>query len=195
MLGQIIDLRKPSLINALSFDHQVYFWMNIFGKRSALPFFRRERSQKGEKRGFYACNQTQLDDFVHKQTIICSQLFAGHIMVGFWPMKKKNNLHGSHILPVFFFRISNQAQLSQMKHLKNWRTAFVVLLHQLVLYSLLTMFFLLCTCCGGHAWSAGIKAMFLKGIYVTYWHRVCQSFRLFDIFMIYRGAIAGIDPS
>ena len=54
--------------------------MNIFGK----PFFTQERSQKGEKCGFvYA----QLDDYVHKQTIICRQLFAGH-MVGFGPMKK-----------------------------------------------------------------------------------------------------------
>ena len=62
--------------------------MNIFGKRSDLPFFTQERSQKGEKRGFvYAYNQTQLDEFAHKQTIICRQLFAGH-MVGFRPMKK-----------------------------------------------------------------------------------------------------------
>ena len=63
-------------------------------------------------------DQTQLDDFVHKQTIILRQLFAGH-MVGFWPIKKKNNLHGSHILSGFFLRISSQALLSQMKHLKN----------------------------------------------------------------------------
>ena len=165
--------------------------MNIFGKRSDLPFFTQVWSQKGEKHGFvYACNQTQLDDFAHEQTIIHRQLFAGHV-VGFWPMKKKNNLHESHIFSVFFFRISNQALLSQMKHLKNWRTAFVVLLLQLVLYSLLTMFILLCICCGGHAWSTDIKAMFLKGIFVTYWHRVCQSFRFFEIFMICRGAIAG----
>ena len=40
------------------------------------------------------------------------------MVVDFRPMKKKNNLHGSHILSVFF-RISNQALLSQMKHLKN----------------------------------------------------------------------------
>ena len=166
--------------------------MNILGKWSHLPFFTQERWQKGEKRGFvYACNQTQLDDFAHEQSIICRQLFSGH-MVGFWLVKKKNNLYGSHILSVFFFRISNQALLSQMKHLKNWRTAFVVLLLQLVLYSLLTMFFLLCTCCGGHAWSA---FWFLKGIYVTYWRRVCQNFRVFEIFMICRGAIAGIESS
>ena len=75
-----MDLRWPSLITTLSSDHQVYFLMNILGK----PFFTQERSQKGEKCGFvYA----QLDDYVHKQTIICRQLFAGH-MVGFGPMKK-----------------------------------------------------------------------------------------------------------
>ena len=39
------------------------------------------------------CNQTQLDDIVHWQTIICRQLFAGHI-VGSQPMKRKKNLHG-----------------------------------------------------------------------------------------------------
>ena len=38
------------------------------------------------------CSQTQLDDIAHEQTIICRQLFAGHV-VGFWPMKKKKNLH------------------------------------------------------------------------------------------------------
>ena len=27
-----------------------------------------------------------------EQTTICRQLFAGHV-VGFWPMKRKNNLH------------------------------------------------------------------------------------------------------
>ena len=38
------------------------------------------------------CSQTQLDDIAHEQTIICRQLFAGH-MLGFWPMKRKKNLH------------------------------------------------------------------------------------------------------
>ena len=42
-------------------------------------------------------NQTQLDGIAHEQTIICRQLFAGH-MVGFWPMKRKKNLHGMIIL-------------------------------------------------------------------------------------------------
>ena len=37
-------------------------------------------------------SQTQLDDIADEQTIICRQLFAGHV-VGFQPMKRKKNLH------------------------------------------------------------------------------------------------------
>ena len=37
-------------------------------------------------------SQTQLDDIAHKQTVICRQLFAGHL-VGFRPMKRKKTLH------------------------------------------------------------------------------------------------------
>ena len=43
------------------------------------------------------CSQTQLDDIAHEQTITCRQLFAGHL-VGFWPMKRKKNLHRMIIL-------------------------------------------------------------------------------------------------
>ena len=39
------------------------------------------------------CNQTQLDETAHEQTISCRQLFAGHV-VGFRPMKRKKKLHG-----------------------------------------------------------------------------------------------------
>ena len=38
------------------------------------------------------CSQTQLDDIAHEQTLICRQLFAGHV-VGFRRMKRKKNLH------------------------------------------------------------------------------------------------------
>ena len=38
------------------------------------------------------CGQTQLDNIAHEQTIICKQLFAGHV-VGSRPMKRKKNLH------------------------------------------------------------------------------------------------------
>ena len=37
------------------------------------------------------CSQTQLDDIAHEQSIICRQLFAGHV-VGSQPMKRKTNL-------------------------------------------------------------------------------------------------------
>ena len=36
------------------------------------------------------CSQTQLDDIAHEQIIICTLLFAGHV-VGFRPMKRKTN--------------------------------------------------------------------------------------------------------
>ena len=111
----LIDLRLLSSITALSFDHQVYFLMNIFWKRSDLPFFTQVRSQKGEKRGFvYACKQTQLDDFAHEQSIICRQL------CGLLASEKEEPFAWkSYSFCFFFFRISNQALLSQMKHLKN----------------------------------------------------------------------------
>ena len=74
--------------------------MNIFGKRSDLSFFTQERPQEGEKRCFvyawaeYYCGPTQgltqLDDIAYEQTIICRQLFAGHV-VGFRPIKRKKN--------------------------------------------------------------------------------------------------------
>ena len=34
------------------------------------------------------CSQTLLDGIAHEQTIICRQLFAGHV-VGFRPMERK----------------------------------------------------------------------------------------------------------
>jgi len=37
------------------------------------------------------CSQTKLDDIAHEQTIICRQLFAGHV-VSALPMKRKKNL-------------------------------------------------------------------------------------------------------
>ena len=37
-------------------------------------------------------SQTQLDDIAHEQTIICRQLFAGHV-VGSRLIKRKKNFH------------------------------------------------------------------------------------------------------
>ena len=52
--------------------------MNIFGKRSDVPFFTQERSQDRESVVLFTheqnhdiiCSQTQMDDIEHKQTII-----------------------------------------------------------------------------------------------------------------------------
>ena len=38
------------------------------------------------------CSQKQLNDIAHEPTIICRELFAGHV-VGSWAMKRKKHLH------------------------------------------------------------------------------------------------------
>ena len=71
--------------------------MNILGKRSDLPFSRKSDRKKEKSTVSFThvqniiCSQTQLDGIAHEQTIICRQLFAGHV-VGSWPMKRKKNL-------------------------------------------------------------------------------------------------------
>ena len=75
----------------------VFFLMNILGKRSDLPFSRKSNRKKEKSTVSFThvqniiCSQTQLDGIAHEQTIICRQLFAGHV-VGFQPMKRKKNL-------------------------------------------------------------------------------------------------------
>ena len=65
-------------------------------KRSAI--FTQERSQEGEKRGLFTheqnsiCSQKQLNDIAHEHTIICRQLFAGHV-VGSRPMKRNRMIY------------------------------------------------------------------------------------------------------
>ena len=38
------------------------------------------------------CSPKKLNDIAHEHTIVCRQLFAGHV-VGSWPMKRKKHLH------------------------------------------------------------------------------------------------------
>ena len=83
----------------LSFNHQVCFSTNIFGKQSNLHFSRNSYRKKDKsvlsfkhEQNIINCNQTQLDGIAHEQTIICRQLFAGHV-VGSRPTKKKKKLH------------------------------------------------------------------------------------------------------
>ena len=68
--------------------------INIFGK---LPFSRRSDRKKEKSVVSFThgqniiCSQAQLDDIAHEQTIICRQIFAGHL-VGSRSMKRKKNL-------------------------------------------------------------------------------------------------------
>ena len=71
--------------------------MNIFGKRSELPVSRKSDRKKEKSTVSFThvqniiCSQTQLDGIAHEQTIVCRQLFAGHV-VGSRPMKRKKKL-------------------------------------------------------------------------------------------------------
>jgi len=51
-------------------------------------------------------SQTQLDGIAHEKTIICRQLFAGHVM-GSRPMKRKKNLLRM-IIALLFIQILSQ---------------------------------------------------------------------------------------
>ena len=105
-LRQTIDLRDTDksryfaiteFNDCLSFDHRVCFFNEYpwEGKRSAI--FTLERSQEEEKHGYlyvwaeYYLQPNTVGWHWHEQTIICRQLFAGHV-VGFRPMKRKKNL-------------------------------------------------------------------------------------------------------
>ena len=67
----------------LSFSHRVCVLINIFGK---LPFSRKSDHKKEKNAVSFThehniiCSQTELDDIAHKQTIICRQLFTGHVV-------------------------------------------------------------------------------------------------------------------
>ena len=70
--------------------------MNILGKRSDLPFSQSESRKEESAVSFthkqnIICSKKLLDGIAHEQTIICRQLFAGHV-VGSRPMKRKKNL-------------------------------------------------------------------------------------------------------
>ena len=63
--------------------------MDVFGKRSDLPFSRKSDHKKDESVILFCIEQNII---LREQTIICRQLFAGHV-VGFRPMKTKNSVH------------------------------------------------------------------------------------------------------
>ena len=104
-LRQTIDVRDTDKsryfviteFNNCFIIHRVCFLRNIFGKRSDLPFSRKSDRKKEKSTVSFThvqniiCSQTQLDGIAHEQTIICRQLFAGHV-VGSWPVKREKNL-------------------------------------------------------------------------------------------------------
>ena len=71
--------------------------MNIFGKRSDLRFSRKGDRKKEKNVGSFTheqnviCSQEKLDDITREQTIICWQLFAGHVVCS-RPMKRTKNV-------------------------------------------------------------------------------------------------------
>ena len=106
-LRQIIDLRdtdKSRYFAITEFNNffiirspSLFFLMNILGKRCDLPFSRKSDRKKEKSTVSFTheqniiCSQTLMDGIAHGQTIICRQLFAGHV-VGSRPMKRKKNL-------------------------------------------------------------------------------------------------------
>ena len=68
------------------------FLMNILGPFSCNSDCKKEKSTVSfTHEQNIICSQTQLDGIAHKKTIICRQLFAGHV-VGSWPVKREKNL-------------------------------------------------------------------------------------------------------
>ena len=93
----------PSSTIVLSFDDRVCILRNIFGKWNDLPLPRKSDCKKEKSVVSFTheqnsiCSQKQLNDIAHEHTIICRQLFAGHV-VGSQPMKRKKHLHGMIII-------------------------------------------------------------------------------------------------
>ena len=83
---------RPSVCKRLP-TLQIQF--RISGSKAICFFFSRKKEKSVVSfthEHNIICSQTQLDDITLEQTIICRQLFAGHVM-GFRPMKRKTNLH------------------------------------------------------------------------------------------------------
>ena len=119
------------------------FLMNILGKQSDLPFScKSDRKKEKSMVSFMQepniiCSQTLLDSIAHEQTIICRQLFSGHV-VGSRPMKRKKNLLRMIIIIIhrtrtltqnvncnmlsvfFFFSFENGFYLQQATEIIEW---------------------------------------------------------------------------
>ena len=61
------------------------------------------------------CSQKQLNDIAHEHTIICRQLFAGH-MLGSRPMKRKKNICMIIIIIIIIIIILNLRTIKLSKN-------------------------------------------------------------------------------
>ena len=95
---------------ALSVDHRVGFYNEYLWEAKQSAIFTQEQSQGGENTVSFMheqnirCSKTQLDGIAHEQTIICRQLFAGH-MVGSRPMKRKKKFASNDFALLFIQNI------------------------------------------------------------------------------------------
>ena len=87
-----IDLRDTDKSLIIWSSIASLFLMNIFGKQSEMPFFTQEEKRVVSFTHWaeYYLQPNTVGRHWHEQTIICRQLFAGHV-VGFRPMKRKSN--------------------------------------------------------------------------------------------------------
>ena len=81
--------------------------MNIFEKRSDLPFSRNSNRKKEKSLVLFTyeqniiCSQTKMDNIEPEQTITWRQLFVGHV-VDFRPIKNKKNLQRMIIIIIIY---------------------------------------------------------------------------------------------
>ena len=98
-------LRYSSLIIVLSFDHQVslHILVTFWQLWEAFCHFSLENVVPIAHEQNIICSKTRLDGTTHEQTIICRQLFAGHV-VGSRPMERKTKMHGMIIELIYLKR-------------------------------------------------------------------------------------------
>ena len=64
------------------------------------------------------CSKTQLDSIAHEYTIICRQLFAGHVVaLGQWKGRKKNAPNDNEILVFKNCEIYKESKAKESSHI------------------------------------------------------------------------------
>ena len=105
-LRKIVDLRGTDksqyfVLTEFNINCFIILSLSLFFSnylQSDVPFSRNSNCKKEKSVVSFMyeqnviCSQTQLENIKHEQTIICKQLFVGHIM-GSRPEKRKKNLY------------------------------------------------------------------------------------------------------